>query len=81
MNRNQQLLSLLGVSNKKIDLINKIALQNGAYGSKLTGAGLGGCVISFGEREALQKISTILNEKNISNFLTTRNETGVHLIE
>ncbi|TXT59125.1 MAG: putative Mevalonate kinase [Promethearchaeota archaeon] len=81
MNRNQQLLSLLGVSNKKIDLINKIALQNGAYGSKLTGAGLGGCVISLGERKALQKISIILNEKNIPNFLTTRNETGVHLIE
>lgn len=81
MNRNQQLLSLLGVSNEKIDVINKIANNNGAYGSKLTGAGLGGCVITLGEKKTLERISQLLKNKNIMNFLTSINEKGVRTDE
>ncbi|MGV9171646.1 MAG: mevalonate kinase, partial [Promethearchaeia archaeon] len=47
MNKNQELLTKLGVSNRQIKKINKISLKNGLYGSKLTGAGLGGCVIGI----------------------------------
>jgi mevalonate kinase len=81
MNRNQQLLSLLGVSNEKIDFINKIANSNGAYGSKLTGAGLGGCVITLGEKKTLERISQLLKKREITNFLTSINEKGVRTDE
>lgn len=47
MNNNQKLLSEFGLSTREIDNIIDIASDFGAYGSKLTGAGGGGCVISL----------------------------------
>lgn len=47
MNRAQQLLTHLGVSDHRLDLLNAAALGAGALGAKLTGGGLGGCVISL----------------------------------
>lgn len=47
MNQAQNLLSQLGVSNTMIDNLNKVAIENNALGSKLTGGGLGGCIISL----------------------------------
>jgi mevalonate kinase len=76
MNFNQDLLSQLNVSNDTIDTINEIALKNGAYGSKLTGAGLGGCVITLGEEKVLKKISKIFNSQGYWNFLTTQDKNG-----
>ena len=46
-NENHQCLSALGVSLPQLDRIQKIACQAGAWGAKLTGAGLGGCVIAL----------------------------------
>ena len=76
MNFNQDLLSQLNVSNDTIDKINEIALKNGAYGSKLTGAGLGGCVITLGEEKVLKKISKIFKSQGYWNFLTTQDKNG-----
>ncbi len=47
MNQNQALLQEIGVSNRKIQRIIDLCLENGAWGAKLTGAGGGGCVISL----------------------------------
>lgn len=47
MNRAQQLLAHLGVSDHHLDLLNAAAIRAGALGAKLTGGGLGGCVISL----------------------------------
>ena len=52
MSNNQKLLATLNLSNNTISEIIDIAIENGAYGSKLTGAGLGGCVISVGKEES-----------------------------
>lgn len=49
MNQNQGLLNEFGLATNEIDNIIKIASDFGAYGSKLTGAGGGGCVISLSD--------------------------------
>lgn len=47
MIRNHELLKSLGVSNEKLDRLVEIAMNNGALGAKLTGAGGGGSVIAL----------------------------------
>ncbi len=81
MNENQKYLTKLGVSNKIISKIINIALKNGAVGSKLTGAGCGGCVISLGTESVLNNISKILKEKGFINFLTNIDREGVKIIK
>ena len=77
MNSNQDLLNNLGLSNPEIDQINEIALEYGAFGSKLTGAGLGGCVVSLGNKDNLEAISSILREENFESYLTEIDKEGV----
>ncbi|MEJ2248325.1 MAG: mevalonate kinase [Candidatus Lokiarchaeota archaeon] len=79
MNQNQNILEKLEISNPIIKDITSIALQNGAYGSKLTGAGLGGCVISLGKLNVLERINSILRDKGFDGFITKINETGVQI--
>lgn len=50
MDDNQKLLNEFGLSTKEIDNIIDIASDFGACGSKLTGAGGGGCVISLSKK-------------------------------
>ncbi len=45
MNENHALLAELGLSTPIIEEIRRIALENGALGAKITGAGGGGCVL------------------------------------
>jgi mevalonate kinase len=77
MNINQKLLAALNLSNNAIFEIVDIATKNGAYGSKLTGAGLGGCVISIGNEQTLELISQILNEKGYKSFIVNIDREGV----
>jgi len=63
-NENHEILSTMGISTYEIEEIRSICLQNGAFGSKLSGAGAGGCVISLGELVDLQKIMHILQKKD-----------------
>lgn len=51
MNENQTLLEQIGVSNKEINKIIETSLNYGAIGSKLTGAGGGGCILSIIHQE------------------------------
>ncbi|MHA1669574.1 MAG: mevalonate kinase [Promethearchaeota archaeon] len=77
MNINQNLLVQLNLSNDTISKIINVALKNGAYGSKLTGAGLGGCVISIGSNSDLKKISNLLDSQGYQSFITQVNREGV----
>lgn len=45
MNKNHDLLKSLGISNLELDNMCALAINNGAHGAKLTGAGRGGCII------------------------------------
>jgi len=46
LNRNQELLVNIGVSNPTLNHLIGVALKAGALGAKLTGAGGGGCIIA-----------------------------------
>ncbi len=63
MNRNQELLRLIGVSSREIDEAVSACLNAGAYGAKLTGAGGGGCVIAMADYDKLDKIAESLRKK------------------
>ena len=71
MNANQEILTELGVSDERNDVINKIALAEGALGSKLTGGGGGGCCIALARDKAhAEKIADSLNKKGFKSFVT-----------
>jgi len=60
MNKNQKLLSELGVSIKKLDNMINAALDAGAFGAKISGAGGGDCMIaiaSAGDIKSVEKQS------------------------
>lgn len=51
-NQAQSLLQQLGVSHPRLDEMIDIANQNGALGAKLTGGGMGGCMICLAPNES-----------------------------
>ena len=79
LNKNQQYLEKMNVSNDTISEVISIASANGALGSKLTGAGLGGCVISIAPEKDLGNLSKLMNQKGYSSFITSINKGGVQL--
>jgi len=63
MNRNQELLRLVGVSSREIEEVVRLCLNSGAYGAKLTGAGGGGCVIAVADYDRIDEIVKELGER------------------
>lgn len=63
LNEAQEQLVNLQVSHPKLDEFIAVARQNGALGAKLTGGGLGGCMIALArDTDSAQKISEALKE-------------------
>lgn len=56
MNQNQNYLKELGVSTPKLDNMIKAALNGGAYGAKLSGAGGGDCMVAVVSDEKRGKV-------------------------
>lgn len=74
MNENHSLLQKITVSCKELDEMQKIALDAGAFGAKLTGTGRGGLMIALTPGKALQeKVSKALEAKG---FKTTKTKIG-----
>lgn len=68
MDEAQTLLETLGVSNETIENLVSVARKNGALGAKLTGGGLGGCIISLCRTEGdAKKISEALLDGGAEN--------------
>lgn len=67
MNINHGLLSAVGVSSLELERLVHIARINGALGSKITGAGIGGAIIALASRENAGKVYSTLRRyaKNI----------------
>ena len=56
-------LQAIGVSIDKADQLVQISLENGALGAKMSGGGLGGCIIALAQtKEQEEKISKALTE-------------------
>lgn len=63
MTQSQRDLAQLGVSNHTLDTFCQVACDNHALGAKLTGSGLGGCVIALAKNQRdAQQISTALRK-------------------
>lgn len=56
LNRDTADLAALGVSSPELDRLINVALDNGAYGAKLTGSGMGGCMIALAAAELAPNI-------------------------
>ncbi|WP_439426084.1 mevalonate kinase [Oenococcus alcoholitolerans] len=56
MSENQRLLAQIGVSTPYLERLNKIAIQSGALGAKLTGGGLGGSIVALSKTLPQAKI-------------------------
>lgn len=76
MLENQNLLRELGVSSMEIDEAIKLALDAGAYGAKITGAGGGGCVICLVDEDKIERISKALSSK-FKTYLTELSAVGL----
>ena len=76
MTENQGYLETIGVSNEKlrsmIDIANKTS-----YGSKITGAGGGGCIISLADEQNLDSTIRNLQENNYDCFSTKIDSKGL----
>lgn len=71
MNSNQSLLSEVGVSDEANDRINRLALDAGALGAKLTGGGGGGCCIALAKnKKHAAEIKEILKRAGFASFAT-----------
>ncbi len=81
MNINHGLLSSLGVSSSKIEEIVHFLRNNGALGSKLTGAGIGGFVLGIIRSEAIKEIKKKLNTVGYRYFISSINMSGVKLLK
>jgi len=55
MNENHKLLQQIGVSSRELDFLVSIARNQGAFGAKLTGGGLGGNMIALTPGKDLQE--------------------------
>ena len=74
MNSNQKLLEEVGVSDETNNKINKIALENGALGAKLTGGGGGGCCIALAkDKDHAEKIIEAIRKQGFESFYTQIN--------
>ncbi len=77
MNENQKLLEKIGVSNNLIGKIIKKTNAAGAFGSKLTGAGGGGSIISLVPKEEEGRIKQIIENQGYNVFPVTIENNGV----
>ncbi|GKS67153.1 mevalonate kinase [Nitrosarchaeum sp.] len=62
MNDNQKFLETIGISNERLREMIKI-VKNSSFGTKITGAGDGGCIIALTDESNLEKIISKLKTK------------------
>jgi mevalonate kinase len=75
-NKNHEILSKMGLSTHNIEDIISLSRKNDAYGAKLTGAGVGGSVLTLGELPKLQKIQYLLKKMGYRSTLSCLDYNG-----
>lgn len=77
MNINQGILDALGINNQKLSKLIYYTRKNGALGSKITGAGGGGCMVALGEKK--EKIAEAIKLANGEPIKTNLTNEGVKI--
>ena len=77
MNLNHGLLSGIGVSTMKLEILCHTARKNGALGTKLTGAGGGGCMIALSEEAHLSNIERAIRRRKSDAYRVSLTDQGV----
>ena len=72
MNEDHSLLQQIEVSCKELDLLVDLALEEGAYGAKMTGGGGGGCMVALTPGKELQEKVAFSMEKEGFKVLRTK---------
>ena len=75
MNENHKLLQQVEVSSRELDFLVKLAREQGAYGAKLTGGGLGGNIIALTPGRELQ--DDVANAIEKEGFQTLKTVIGI----
>lgn len=70
MTRSHQILCSLGVSSSTLDKYVEVSLSKGAYGAKLSGGGLGGCMIALCSTENYTDIIDALRLEGANDIWT-----------
>ena len=77
MNFNQGLLDIIGVGSKKLSRLIYNIKNYGALGSKITGSGGGGCILSVSKKKYSNNIINNMNKNNFKTFLCQPTDIGV----
>jgi mevalonate kinase len=77
MIENHELLKKLGVSHEKLDKFVEKAVEAGAFGAKLTGAGGGGCMIALTDEEKRDRIAKAISGIGGEVIMANIDEEGV----
>jgi len=75
MNTNHHLLQEIEVSSPELDHLVEVAMENGAYGAKMTGGGLGGYMVALTPgRELQEKVAKAIEKEG---FYALRTRIGI----
>lgn len=77
MDINHGLLASLGVSSPDLELMVHASRRSGALGSKLTGAGGGGCMIALTEDASIQRIQRAIRRRGGESIIVNISQEGV----
>ena len=77
MNENHSLLQQMGVSHPKLDALISIALENGAIGAKLSGAGRGGNMIALVPEARIPEVRSALENAGAVRVIHTTLEPSI----
>jgi mevalonate kinase len=79
MNKNQGLLSELGVSIEKLDNMINAALGAGAFGAKISGAGGGDCMIAVAPEDHIKSVEELITKAGGEIISIQTNAEGVRV--
>ena len=79
MNINHALLYAVGVSDESLEWLVNAARKAGALGSKLTGAGGGGCMIALARNEKIENVLESIQRAGGRPFLAKKTDEGVRI--
>ena len=77
MDLNHGLLSAIGVSTMKLEILCHTSRNNGALGAKLTGAGGGGCMIALAEEPDIPDIERAIRRRKSESYRVSLTDRGV----